>query len=353
MKNNDIKEIPTKEKKVKNIKEKESTKHIRFNYLQAFLVRATDIIDADTNNTPLPNSSALTKFDMEPLLLSIKDNSFSKNTTLLINEDNVEFEPKTISEKIHESYYFQLSKLRVTDIPSKKKIGKIREEIMLADDEFIGEFTSIIYDTKISGFMIQSNKYGLSLAHLEKYFSELRINYNAFKEKEEDDYFIKFYPIIDPNKLKNLPKSKYFRKLTIKGSSLSLDNFKTPNIFNVNKVLQDSGSNRFEFSISSDFSKDSSLDIGFIKNFIKDYTALKNVNKPIVEITRKETDDSNVELINFIEPRFFDTISLKVKARETIGHEYMKSKMFEKYNNTQSKIWSLFPNIKGVKIENL
>ena len=41
-------------------------------------------------------------------------------------------------------YAFQLTKLRATDLPSKKRIGRERENIDLQNDEFIGDRKSVV-----------------------------------------------------------------------------------------------------------------------------------------------------------------------------------------------------------------
>lgn len=87
----------------------------------------------------------------------------------------VEIEPGSLKvEDATDIVTFQISKMRSDLLPAKKKIEQQKKDIRLADDEYIGEFTSVLYDDKKSVFMVQSNMYGLTNSQVEEYLTLLR-----------------------------------------------------------------------------------------------------------------------------------------------------------------------------------
>ena len=61
-----------------------------------------------------------------------------------------------------------------------KRIGRERENIDLQNDEFIGEFTQIIFDTRYNTIAIQSNRYGVGWNVVCKYLNYIQ---NVFVRK--------------------------------------------------------------------------------------------------------------------------------------------------------------------------
>ncbi len=61
----------------------------------------------------------------------------------------------------------------------------------------------------------------------------------------------------------------------------------------------------------------------------------------LVEITRKETENSGTELINLLQPKMTDVISLKVKPRTSVSHEFLATNMKETYDKAKSKIYRI------------
>ena len=68
---------------------------------------------------------------------------------------------------------FQVTTLRSHDIPAKKKPGQAREDVGLQDDEYLGEFTQVIYDTRFHTVAIQSTKHGAGYKAIESLLNEI------------------------------------------------------------------------------------------------------------------------------------------------------------------------------------
>ena len=95
-----------------------------------------------------------------------------------------------------------MTKCRDTNIPSKKRLGEVKEEIMLADDEYIGESVSILFDKRVSVMMVQSNIYGLTMKQIENYLTELRLRYiDKTNKTETEPLLVRLRPIVDLNKV--------------------------------------------------------------------------------------------------------------------------------------------------------
>ncbi len=144
------------------------------------------------------------------------------------------------------------------DAISKKKPGESRESIDLDEDEYISEFTSIMYNSDSNILMSQYNKYAVSIGQLSCFFSECLdefFQYN-FKPIEKMTTFpakIDFTPIIEPSRLKSIKKNKCIEKMTIKGSLSGIENIKKETdlnlpILNISKEI--SSVNAYEFNLT-------------------------------------------------------------------------------------------------------
>lgn len=269
-------------------------------------------------------------------------------TNLIIENETFEIEPNSLF-KDGELYFFLISNLRNDLIPAKKKIGKEKEEIKLEDDEYIGEFTGVVYDSKTKIFMIQINKYGVSVSKIEKYFEELKneyisLNINDDAIKKEDK--INLNIILNPEELENVSNSKEIRGIRLKSSTTALSQLKgmlndseKNSVKEIDKIVSTFGHVNFEISITADFEADNSLErkeaVKFINTFRK---IIGKEKKTSLSVTRRENEDSNVETIDFLLPKMLKHINLSVEPRKSIGRDYLRTEMFKGYSQIKDKL---------------
>lgn len=320
-------------------------KYVRFNYFEVKLVPAKEafkkeLLEHDHENHTF---SAADLWDMSDFLDYLDRNKDSFNTAISLGDEMGEVEPGSIlyTEKF-KTYGFQLSKLVDTNIPSKKKIGKIKEEIMLEDDEFIGHFVTIIYDMNLHVVMVQSNLYGLSTIQIEQYLTELRLKYLEEIGSDDSEVFaVRLTPILDHTKLNSALQAEYYRKLKIKGSDISLDAALDGDslISDARRTLFKMKGINIEITISLGVTeKTASLDERQVRGVLKEFQKIDAKQRPKIELTMKEDDEAPIEVINLIEPRMTDRLSLEVEPRKTIGHGFLHDKMLEKFNERKSDI---------------
>jgi hypothetical protein len=258
------------------------------------------------------------------------------NNTIDIDGIIAEIEPKSfISEK--DTISFQLTKLRDNFLIAKKKPGEEKMDLVLNDDEYIGEFVSLIFNCKNKTMMLQSNMYGLGITKVERYLTLLRRKYLETLNNEDqiNELRCELRIIVDPNKVDEILKAKYFRKVRIKGSDIMMDSFmNSKSMFSkIRNTIGTSKGLNFDISISlNNTDKTKSIDVEEMKKLLNDYkTFEENSDKPMIEITKKDDDDSNTELINLLEPKLTDVIRFTIYSRQSIGHEFLYNEMIKTY----------------------
>lgn len=363
-------------KKIKDAK-KTINKNIRFNYFETMLVideeilakiiktksliqkikerkskklteRQADILQTEgliLEQEKSYNEYKASAWNMKPMLDFIAIGKMS-DTSIDVNGILVEIEPKSFTPLEDDIISFQLTKMRDNMLPAKKRLGKQKEEILLTDDEYIGDFVSILYDTRYSVVMVQSNNYGLSVKQIQTYFTLLRRRYieQAKIEGVISELACELRTLIDPSKAERVLEAQYFRKMRLKGSDFMLDSLIDDENESVlgkaRRLIGESRGINFEIVLSVNTSeKTESLDISEVEKVVNDFNSISNKeNRPTVEITKKDNDDSNVELVNLLHPRLTDVISFKILPRTSVGHEFLFQKMKENYKNTRKVV---------------
>lgn len=323
-------------------------KYVRFNYFEVKLVPARLALEADlqelNNDQDNVQQFQADLWEMTDFLdyLSGQQNAF--DTSFPVGDEYAEIEPDSyIYNEQARLYSFQLSKLRETNIPSKKRLGEIKEDILLNNDEYIGEFISIIYDQAYHVAMIQSNLYGLSTKQIESYLSEMRLIYlDEIGAPDEEPLLVRLTPIVDMSKVQGALEADYYRKIKIRGSDVTLDAVLNENslLSEMRQTLMRSSGVSIELQISiGRAERTSSLDGELIRETIRGFEEIVDeYRKPKIELTMLENEEAEIEVVNLIEPRMTDRIPLEVEPRTTVAHEYLYQSMLHLYNRRRPDI---------------
>lgn len=316
----------------KNISEpknnNQAKKKLRFNYFVPHLV---DVQHPDND----------IRWDMREFSEFILGHNHSDlNTAVPLGDEIADLEWDTMrydSKQDRDIYYFQLSKNRSKDIPSKKKLNHDKSAIELEDDEYIGEFNLIIYDAKYNIVIIQSNYYGLSTHQIETTLSILRQRIKDIRDESEDDNpkGIVLEPLIDNSEIDNVKKYKIYRRITVKGSDYNFAASESYKDNPLNKAINDlkkiGGVNfTIELSMSRE-SKSKSLEKKDVREIINEVLEVrKNTDSDVsMNIASKKEEDASMEFVNLLEPRLTSTIVMYVKNRTTIASESIYIKFCE------------------------
>lgn len=363
-------------------KEKSITKNIKFNYFVGYLTIDKEVYkENERKYTALEkiHEKVTGKKKLTPIQKSIladeiaireKKNIYDKygrskwlatemfqtildetiSTAIKIDDMPIEIEPGSLKiNDITGITTFQLSKMRADLLPAKKKIDKHKEDIKLASDEYIGEFTSILFDEKQSVFMVQSNMYGLTHSQVEQYLTILRRK--VIKETASEDMLelaCELSVIIDSCDIQNIKGSQEVKKIRFRAAdgiyeALAAD--KDNYFAKVRRSLGQKTGYVIDITVSIDRDTEIATLDGEIMNDVVDNFELikKSQYDPnlLVEITRKEDENSNTELINLLHPKMTDVISVKMKPRTSVSHESLSLSMQTSYENAKGKIYKI------------
>lgn len=318
-------------------------KYVRFNYFEVQLVPADLVVRAelDPENNALAYQADL--WDMKDFLDYLMLNAETLRTTVAVGDEYAEIEKDTyIYDERRNLYSFQLSKLRENNIPSKKRFGEIRENIFLQQDEYIGEFISFIYDNELRTAIVQSNLYGLTIAQTENVLTQLRFRYlDSLGNTEDTPLIVKLVPVIDGARVRRLMQADYYKKIKIKCADVMLDAAINNNslVSDARRLLGEAQGVTAELTISLGRSeKTASLNNEVIRNAIRTFEELGEGNRPNIEITALQNEEAEIETINLIEPRLTDRISIEVRPRQTVAHEYLYNTFLETYDRRRGDV---------------
>lgn len=267
------------------------------------------------------------------------------NSNIDIGEMIIEIEPGTL--KIDkELITFQLTKMRDNMLPAKKKSGSHKEDIPLEDDEYIGEFTSILYDKEHSVFMIQTNLHGVSVGQVERYLSLLRRR--VIEEKKLEDFYDGYCElgvVINTCDLDNVRGSQEIKKMRIRAADGVFIPFQKNDknyLGNIRKSFGDKSGFVIDITVSID--KDTAvktLDKDLIEDVLGNYEQIESSKYDpnlLVEITRKENEECATEIVNLLRPKMSDEINIKLKPRTSVVHADLLVEMKKKYNKSKKMI---------------
>lgn len=271
------------------------------------------------------------------------------STSIIIDGMPIEIEPGSLHISDDSSIVtFQLSKMRSDLLPAKKKIEQQKKDIRLANDEYIGEFTSVLYDENQSVFMIQSNMYGLTHSQVEEYLTLLRRRVIEETSSEDmEELSCELSVIINNCDIENIKHSEEVKKVRFRAADGIYDALAAEdNTFaRVRRSIGDRSGYVIDITVSID--KDAeikTMDKEFMEDIAENFTKIQNSKYDpnlLVEVTRKETEDSGTELINLLRPRMTESITIKMKPRTSVAHEFLSAKMKEAYDITKVKIYNI------------
>lgn len=290
---------------------------IRFNYFEPQLVIEED---------------ELVSWDMKNFLDTILNNKRSFNASFFLGDEVSDLEWNSCDyDYTNDLYYIQLSKLRSKNIPSRKRINQDKEDINLADDEYLGEFNLLIYDPQTRVLITQGNFYGLNIKQIASTLSGLRMKVNELNKETDGElpYIVNLAPIIDSNAIEKVMNNEIYRKITIKGADFNeiADEELNSDVLSrsIGALSEVHGVN-FEITLSmAKTGKNESLDSEEIRRMIQDVLTLTNDKELDVgmHVTSRRDIESSMEYIDLLTPKLSSEIVLEVQNRSTIGAEYI------------------------------
>lgn len=228
-------------------------------------------------------------------------------------------------------YFLSFLRLRDTNIPTKARIDKESEPMVLEDDEYIGEEACALYDGNVGALMLQRNRHSLSVAGIEEY---LNLLWQSTTEK------IYLRPIMAYDVTSRVRGAQEYRRMTIRFADIQDKEFfeeeKKP-ILDILKGLKKYNAVNAEVTITMGHTRNESLSKETVVQTID--TALGHrelISK--AEIGIKETDDTNVEILDLFDNKLHNFIFVSLERRESLASEYVETVMNEKFDETMAVI---------------
>ncbi|MGM0168035.1 hypothetical protein IGI39_003047 [Enterococcus sp. AZ135] len=315
---------------------------IRFNYFQPQLVI---------------EGNELVSWDMKKFLDTILNNKRAFDASIFLGDEVSDLEWNSCDyDYANNLYYIQLSKLRSKNIPSRKRINQDKEDINLADDEYLGEFNLLIYDPRTKVLITQGNFYGLNIKQIASTLSGLRMKVNDLNEEPDGDlpYIVNLAPVIDSNAIDKVMNNEIYRKITIKGADfneIADEDLNSDVLSRSVEALSKVHGMNFEITLSmAKAGKNESLDSEEIRRMIKDVLTLTN-DKDLdvgMHVASRRDMESSMDYIDLLTPKLSSEIVLEVQNRSTIGADYIfngfkEQNYFAEGNAMQNKLIRLLP----------
>lgn len=327
-------------------------KAIRFNYFVPVLIPANEALRAEMAEVEAEFLDAPT-WDMISWLDYIETHAETRWHYDLGGE-LAELEPGSIITRNVSTKGFQLSKLRETNIPAIKRLGEIKRDIMLEDDEYIGEFVTCLYDRGLGMLAVQSNRYGLTTNQIEELLTNFRLSYfNRVNNNQETEnpQIVKLRPILDVNGMNAALEAEVIRKIKLRATDFMGDNGldNEPLLGSARRCLGTFAAASVEITISVGQSRTETLDVESARRAIRlfnDYRC-ENPNAFNCEVTKKDTIDTAVDTINLITPRMTDIVSADIEPRTSIAHGYLFQLIYEKFDNRRGVFAQLLTRSEG------
>ena len=259
------------------------------------------------------------------------------NITMDYDGEKIEIDKNTFytDQENNHILAFQITRLRADSLPAKKKIGLPRTNISLENDEYIGEFTEVIFDSDLSTVAIQSNKFGVGYSVVSRYLNYLWKIYTDIHGSQYPKYVIgKLEPIVDKTLTEKALQAKCIKKVWLRCSDENISAIIPENNTTLGEASRNIGKHTgivFEVSLAvkdvkaagplptSDF-----LTIG--KNFVS------MMNDPNTPASMKKdakmemtiiTDDASSEAIDLLVPKVNFYVSIRVEDRVPIDAKYL------------------------------
>jgi hypothetical protein len=267
-------------------------------------------------------------YNLEDLILKAKGLKLLERTYKYYQED-----ARLDKIKYHRStncYYLNFVRLRQTKLPVMAKKNSESTPLKLADDEYIGEDVSAVYDQANNILVLQRNRDSLSSAGIEFYLTELF---------GSNTYGIYLRPVPFKGIENKLKKAKGYRKITMKLATDKLQKKKIPNDSSFNKLLK--FINPFEAK-----SVVLTVSMGHYKGTMSGDTITDTIHDirdtdglvTGAELSVKYNDVDPVDTIDLFAMKYHNFISLKIEARKSIDYIELCNEMRGTYLENKADI---------------
>lgn len=219
------------------------------------------------------------------------------------------------------AWEIQLLRLRETSLPGLADEDGGFEIIQLEDGKYVGESTSLLYDSSNCVLVMQRNVNGLPPSGIEEYLNKCTNN----------TQHVTLRPIVPGNVIEKITREKIYRKLVIGIDAGDIDTITGPASLNTilrNFLNYQGVSYKFEVTMGN-VKKDRTIAPGLVVDTINELYG--NIDANALKVDYRDTYDSQLEKVDLLNDRRRDFVEVNVSRDNPLKHEDIYQFMKIKY----------------------
>ncbi|HHT7774687.1 TPA: DUF6731 family protein [Streptococcus suis] len=256
----------------------------------------------------------------------------SDRHTFEISDDKYKLERLIQPNDMEPYYHLVVEELRDFNFPSKTKLTGESQDLGLAEDEFLGEKMSALYDSENAIFMLQVNRNSISTNKFEFFLSSLleELNYDCDVR----------LPVIIQSDAEKVAKSfTGYKHVAIKmgQNTKPSSNFDLISIVK-NAISSSKDSDLFDIEISLTAKKDKVGGGEYLPDSI--VREVMSINRDGVKKlnVRGRNYDEHLETVDLISNKLIETIHFQYDENRTLNPSSVFSEMSLKYSDKKYKV---------------
>lgn len=244
--------------------------------------------------------------------------------------------------------FFQMVNNRDRDIPAKREIKGKKNEIKLKDTEYIGEFMSVLYHRRTNVFMIQCNRYSVTVNQLQKVLSEYFTSYCRILHGDIDPITLTLQPVLDPDQINKIDTKNFLETFTLSSSCASMAAINSSQNKSTNFLLKSLNSFcGYDFTLQIKASKHgkkgytlNSADITDLVNRLNEFknSGVAEKELPKLKVGIRENENSPREVIDWLVPSLHTNINFDIKSRTSLSDKEVYTAMKKSFDNLLGRI---------------
>lgn len=213
-------------------------------------------------------------------------------------------------------------RLRDTNIPLRVPVREAAEDLDIADDEYVGEGVHIVYDTQARYFMIQVNRFSVSLNGIAAYINQTNPNPTQIVR------FKSFHRNL------NTSAMKFGRYKTIEIGLANVgalsEEVQNGPLGVILSAAQDYGGHTVKIRIGVGRTRKKSLKKPPIEQFMQELPGLGGLVST-AKLTYCEGDMEKGEELNLLDLLEYSVLSLEIEDRKALDFDYTIKMMKQEY----------------------
>lgn len=233
-------------------------------------------------------------------------------------------------------YSFRLKKLRSDNIPAFTGMNTDSTDIILEENQFLGEFNLIVFDPHINRVIVQSNYFGLSIGQIELALSQMRLTFlesSGITFNRNDPGFVKLEFLVDNESIASLENSDIYRSINLRVAdmpNLATTPINSNTLHRVIELGNELGGVSVNIQVSlSHEQKERSLDETEVRELIGDIRTLNENREAKLSVKARSDIESPLENIDVLLPKLTSIVELNNTGRSTLGMEYLYTQFKE------------------------